>query len=89
MVQDPTCAKVSISGTMVEVPEDEVNEAGELLFSRHPQMRGWPKGHNFRIYELQTRAIRLLAFYGGAADVSSKEYLAAQLKLETPKHSLQ
>ena len=83
VVQDPTCAKVSISGRMAEVPEGDINKARELLFSRHPQMEGWPKGHNFRIYELQTDAIRLLDFYGGAADVSSKDYLAAQLKPET------
>ena len=80
MVQDPTCAKVSISGTMAQVPDDGVREAAELLFSRHPQMQGWPKGHDFRIYELQTDAIRLLDFYGGAADISSKDYMAAQLK---------
>ena len=74
---------------MAEVSEEELHEARELLFSRHPQMRGWPKGHNFRIYELQTDAIRLLDFYGGAADISSKDYSAAQLQLESPQHSLQ
>ena len=88
-MQDPTCAKVSISGTMAEVPEEGFNEARELLFSRHPQMRGWPKGHNFRIYELQTDAIRLLDFYGGAADISSKEYMSAQLQQDSLQHSLQ
>lgn len=81
-MQDPTCAKVSISGTMAEVPEKLFCEAKALLFSRHPQMQGWPKGHDFRVYELQAEAIRLLDFYGGAAEVSGKDYFAAQLDLE-------
>ena len=81
-MQDPTCAKLSISGTMAEVPEKDFREARALLFSRHPQMQGWPKGHNFRIYELKAEAIRLLDFYGGAAEISSKDYFAAQLDLE-------
>ncbi len=84
MVQDPTCAKVSISGAMAQVPEDGVHEARELLFSRHPQMQGRPKGHDVRIYDLQTDAIRLLDFYGGAADISSKDYRAAQLMHNSP-----
>lgn len=64
------------------MPEEGVDEAGELLFSRHPQMQGWPKGHNFSIYELQIEAIRLLDFYGGAAEISSKDYFAAELERE-------
>ena len=79
-MQDPTCAKVSVSGTMAEVPQEGIEGARELLFSRHPQMRGWPTGHDFRIYELQPDAIRLLDFYGGAAEISSQAYLAAQLQ---------
>ncbi len=42
IVQDPTCAKVSISGRMRIVPGDAVAEAEQLLFRRHPQMKTWP-----------------------------------------------
>ena len=38
------------------------------------------KGHNFSIWELHVRAVRLLDFYGGAAVVSPEEYFAAELK---------
>ena len=41
-VQDPTCAKVSISGRMRVVPKQGLREAEEMLFQRHPQMRDWP-----------------------------------------------
>ena len=84
-VQDPTCAKVSLSGAMGRVPEESLHEARELLFSRHPQMRGWPKGHHFDVYELDIVAIRLLDFYGGAAEVSRKGYFAAELQLAAEK----
>lgn len=43
-LQDPTCAKVSISGRMGVVAGDALPEAERLLFQRHPQMRGWPVG---------------------------------------------
>ncbi|KAK9901686.1 hypothetical protein WJX75_008376 [Coccomyxa subellipsoidea] len=65
--EDPTCAKVSISGPMRIVPKGDVPNAKELLFHRHPQMETWPKGHTFNIWELHVRAVRLLDFYGGAA----------------------
>ena len=79
LLQDPTCAKVSISGRMRLLSREELREASELLFSRHPDMRGWPKGHKFRVYELGVDHIRLLDFYGGAAEISCQEYFAARL----------
>ncbi len=83
MVQDPTCAKVSISGAMAEVPEDGVHEAGELLFSRHPQMRGWPKGHDFRIYELQTEGDQTACLLRRRSRrLAARSTMAAQLMLE-------
>lgn len=41
-MQDPTCAKVSISGRMGVVPAEGLEEAEDMLFQRHPQMRDWP-----------------------------------------------
>lgn len=77
--EDPTCAKVSISGVMSPVPEEGLEEAKHLLFSRHPAMRTWPVGHHFTMYELHVAHIRLLDFYGGAADLEPHEYFAANV----------
>jgi Pyridoxamine 5'-phosphate oxidase len=46
--QDPTCAKVSLSGKVVEVVGEAAAEAKAMLFSRHPAMATWPTGHDFR-----------------------------------------
>lgn len=83
MLQDPTCAKVSISGRMELLSGEGLRVASELLFSRHPDMRGWPKDHKFGVYELGLDHIRLLDFYGGAAEISRQEYFAAQLSRST------
>ncbi|KAL0036600.1 hypothetical protein WJX79_002157 [Trebouxia sp. C0005] len=77
--EDPTCAKVSISGQMLPVPQDKLKEAQNILFSRHPVMKTWPVGHHFVLYELQIATIRLLDFYGGAADLTPQEYFAAHV----------
>lgn len=48
-MQDPTCAKLSISGRMRRVPKRGLEEAERLLFARHPAMRDWPAGHQFSV----------------------------------------
>ncbi len=76
--QDPTCAKVSITGALAPVPAGAAaEEASALLFARHPAMRDWPSGHGFRPWELRVETVRVLDWYGGAADVASEEYWAA------------
>lgn len=78
-VEDPTCAKVALSGLVDEVPAVGRREAEELLFARHPDMKLWPKGHDFRIYEMQVISIRLLDFYGGAAYINPRAYYDADV----------
>ncbi|EFN53152.1 hypothetical protein CHLNCDRAFT_136925 [Chlorella variabilis] len=78
--EDPTCAKLSLSGSLERVPAGQVEEAERLLFSRHPDMRGWPAGHAFHIYELHIATARLLDWFGGAHDISAPEYFAAELR---------
>lgn len=46
-IQDPTCAKLSISGVMLPVHQEGLEEAERILFSRHPAMKSWPVGHHF------------------------------------------
>ncbi len=50
LVQDPTCAKVSVSGHLKQVPLDLLATAEKLLFARHPAMQDWPKGHAFHMW---------------------------------------
>ena len=40
-VQDPRCAKVTLIGEILKVPEAEIDLAKDLMFKRHPQMRSW------------------------------------------------
>lgn len=75
--EDPTCAKLSITGRLELVPEAGIEEARQLLFARHPQMADWPAGHSFRIYELHMATARLLDWYGGPHDITPAEYFAA------------
>ncbi|KAK9790117.1 hypothetical protein WJX73_002745 [Symbiochloris irregularis] len=78
--EDPTCAKVSITGQLKPVEAGEkLKEAKEILFQRHPQMAKWPVGHHFTVYELHIEYIQLLDYYGGAIDVPVPEYFAAEL----------
>lgn len=77
LVQDPSCAKVSLSGELRRVPAEGRAEAARLLFSRHPAMRGWPASHAFALYELHVASVRLLDSFGGAQDISAADYYAA------------
>lgn len=75
--EDPTCAKLSITGNLAPVPEDGIEEAKKMLFARHPDMAGWPAGHAFKIYELKPTTLRLLDYYGGPHDISPEDYFRA------------
>lgn len=79
--EDPTCAKLSITGELAPVRggADAEDEARAMLFARHPQMADWPKGHEFQVYELTPATLRLLDFYGGPHDISPTDYFAAEL----------
>lgn len=47
--QDPTCAKVALTGPVDLVPASGQSEAADLLFARHPAMKLWPPGHDFKM----------------------------------------
>ena len=46
--EDPRCAHVILTGTVVKVEEGSKEDefARKALFTRHPDMPGWPKGKN-------------------------------------------
>eukprot|EP00884_Botryococcus_braunii_P008723 jgi/Botrbrau1/17852/Bobra.0127s0092.1 len=77
--EDPTCAKVSASGTLKKVPPQDLALAEDLLLQRHPAMRDWPAGHAFHVYELHIETLRLLDFYGGAVDIDPADYFNVHL----------
>jgi hypothetical protein len=79
LIQDPTCAKVALTGLVDEIPAIGRREAKEFLFARHPDMKSWPKGHDFRIYEMRVASIRLLDFYGGAVYINPRAYYDAHV----------
>ncbi|KAI5077452.1 hypothetical protein GOP47_0007276 [Adiantum capillus-veneris] len=76
-VENPTCAKITLSGQISELnaDTDESEFAAFALFSKHPEMKGWPKDHNFKFYALKIQDIFLIDWYGGAKALSVDEYL--------------
>ncbi|CAM9430118.1 unnamed protein product, partial [Phaeothamnion confervicola] len=76
--QDPTCAKVTMTGVMADVTDPaELSAARDALFAAHQEMKVWPVGHGWRVRRLDIRHVWLVDFYGGAADIPVAEYFAA------------
>ncbi|KDO19315.1 hypothetical protein SPRG_14707 [Saprolegnia parasitica CBS 223.65] len=74
--QDPTCWRVVFSGTLT--PAVAVDDALAALFSKHPQMSYWPRGHDFTAYEMHPTEILLLDFYGGAKHIDPATYYSVR-----------
>lgn len=75
----PMCARASILGKAEKVPESQADEAAELLFARHPQMKGWAQlKHKWQFYELHVENAFILDWFGGYHTVSRDEYFAAK-----------
>merc|ERR1711973_490810 len=76
--EDPTCAHVIFTGTIVFLEENspEAAFAKDGLFSRHPAMPGWPKGHEWAFAKLEIKNIMLLDFYGGVKTIDIDDYMA-------------
>ncbi|RLN43689.1 hypothetical protein BBJ28_00024383 [Nothophytophthora sp. Chile5] len=78
-VEDPTCWRLSLTGKVVPVKDDKRDYAERVLFSKHPQMKHWPKKHNFRPYVLEIEHLVLLDFYGAAKHVAVSDYYKIKL----------
>mmetsp|Transcript_23855 Transcript_23855/g.38339 ORF Transcript_23855/g.38339 Transcript_23855/m.38339 type:complete len:248 (-) Transcript_23855:121-864(-) len=73
--EDPRCAKVVLSGKVVEVTDsDEQAKFKSALFSRHPPMKSWPSDHNWKVKKLQIQDIWMLDFFGGASIIDPADY---------------
>jgi len=83
--EDPNCSKVILSGTMLPVTTNDMNLARAALFSRHPSMETWPKGHGWVMYELKIENIFLLNHYGPGQSVDVDEYFAVDCPTHDPR----
>ena len=71
--------QVSILGKAEKVPEAEEEEAAELLFARHPQMKAWALlAHEWQFYELHVEHAYILDWFGPYRAVSKEDYFAAK-----------
>ncbi|KAJ4761432.1 Pyridoxamine 5'-phosphate oxidase family protein [Rhynchospora pubera] len=75
--ENPTCSKLTLSGKlkMVEFNTTEGEFAKKALFTKHPEMEGWPENHKFRIFKLNIEHIFLIDWFGGPKPISPSEYL--------------
>lgn len=80
-VQDPQCAKITLSGTFSLADESELDTALTALYFRHPSMANWPAWHGFEVWKLNVETIFFLDYYGGANPITVDEYLAAEVVL--------
>jgi len=55
---------LTVSGSLLPVPEKDAAAAFAMIVARHPQTRDWPTNHGFAPYELHIESIGLLDFYG-------------------------
>ncbi|WOG93375.1 hypothetical protein DCAR_0312659 [Daucus carota subsp. sativus] len=77
--ENPTCAKITLTGKlkMVDGKSSEAKYALTALFSKHPEMKDWPKDHNFQIFKLDIEDIFLINWFGGRKPLTVDQYLHA------------
>ncbi|KAG7467498.1 hypothetical protein MATL_G00154180 [Megalops atlanticus] len=75
--EDPRCARLTLTGQMVEVGPEEVDFAKEAMFSRHPVMKKWPVGHKWFFMKLSLEQVWLQDWVGGVSLVPLDEYFRA------------
>ncbi|KAJ7974497.1 Protein CREG1 [Quillaja saponaria] len=75
--ENPTCAKITLTGNLKLVDEKskEAEYARSALFSKHPEMKDWPKDHSFQVFKLEIENIFLVDWFGPAKPLSVAEYL--------------
>ncbi|XP_050381119.1 uncharacterized protein LOC126798254 [Argentina anserina] len=79
--ENPTCAKITLTGKL-RIANGSPNErkiAKKALFSKHPEMKYWPKGHNFQFFKLDIEDIFLINWFGGPKPLTVDQYLQAKL----------
>jgi len=80
--EDPTCWRLTLTGKVKKVDDANAQKhALESLFSRHGDMKYWPRDHEFVPMQMQVEKIFFLDFYGGPHHISVPEYLGSQKDL--------
>ncbi|XP_059294064.1 uncharacterized protein LOC132047161 [Lycium ferocissimum] len=77
--ENPSCAKITLTGKLKVLNGDpkEISFAQTALFTKHPEMKGWPKGHNFQIFKLEIEDIFMINWFGGPKPLTVDQYLQA------------
>ena len=75
--EDPTCARLTVSGRFRKVDNATAATVQPKMFARHPQMSHWPVGHGWFFATIDISDLWLIDFYGGAALIPPKDYFAA------------
>ncbi|KAF8399338.1 hypothetical protein HHK36_015203 [Tetracentron sinense] len=75
--ENPTCAKLTLTGKLKLVNKNskEAEFAQRALFSKHTEMKDWPKGHDFQFFKLEIEDIFLIDWFGGPKPLSLDQYL--------------
>ncbi|XWS32810.1 hypothetical protein CRYUN_Cryun22dG0021500 [Craigia yunnanensis] len=75
--ESPVCAKITLTGTLVllDASSKEAEFAQTALFTKHPEMKGWPKSHNFQIFKLEIEDIFMINWFGGPKPLTVDQYL--------------
>ncbi|KAB2598986.1 protein CREG1 [Pyrus ussuriensis x Pyrus communis] len=63
--ENPTCAKLTLNGKLRLADPKELEFAKRALFTKHPEMKDWPKTHNFQFFKLDIENIFLINWFGG------------------------
>ena len=75
--EDPTCARLTVSGIFHEVDNATAKTIAPQMFARHPQMSKWPTGHGWFFATIDISDLWLIDYYGGAALIPPSDYFAA------------
>ncbi|KAJ0433044.1 putative FMN-binding split barrel [Helianthus annuus] len=74
--ENPTCSKITLTGKLNEVDADseESGIAKKALFSKHAEMKNWPKDHTFKVYWLDIEEIFLIDFSSDPKPLTVDQY---------------
>ncbi|XP_019225284.1 PREDICTED: protein CREG1 isoform X2 [Nicotiana attenuata] len=83
--ENPSCAKITLIGKLKLLNGDpkETSFAQTALFTKHPEMKGWPKGHNFQIFKIEIEEIFMINWFGGPKPLTVDQYLQAKMDSRT------
>ncbi|KAK8954446.1 hypothetical protein KSP39_PZI002554 [Platanthera zijinensis] len=75
--ENPSCAKLTLTGKLklLDNLSAEAKYARHALFTKHPEMKDWPIGHNFKIFSLDIENIFLIDWFGGPKPLTPEQYL--------------